>query len=65
MGVHPSRIIIINQMDIEGQRTGTNQGTVYRQARPETVHSQKDMAIMKTYVLDEKGKLLTERRSSW
>ncbi|HIH28489.1 MAG TPA: phosphoenolpyruvate synthase, partial [Thermoplasmata archaeon] len=30
------------------------------QARPETVHSQKDMATMKTYVLDQKGKLLVE-----
>ncbi|MCK4415888.1 MAG: phosphoenolpyruvate synthase [Thermoplasmatales archaeon] len=30
------------------------------QARPETVHSQKDMATMKTYVLEEKGNLLVE-----
>ncbi|MCK5123762.1 MAG: phosphoenolpyruvate synthase, partial [Dehalococcoidia bacterium] len=28
------------------------------QARPETVHSHKDLAILQTYVLEEKGKLL-------
>jgi len=47
-------------MDIEWAKDG-NTGELYIvQARPETVHSQKDMAIMQTYVLDEKGNLLVE-----
>ena len=47
-------------MDIEWAKDG-NTGELYIvQARPETVHSQKDMATMQTYVLDEKGKLLVE-----
>ncbi len=47
-------------MDIEWAKDGQTNELFIVQARPETVHSQKDMAIMKTYVLDEKGKLLTE-----
>jgi pyruvate,water dikinase len=47
-------------MDIEWAKDG-NTGELYIvQARPETVHSQKDMATMQTYILDEKGKLLVE-----
>jgi len=47
-------------MDIEWAKDG-NTGDLYIvQARPETVHSQKDAAIMKTYVLEEKGKILVE-----
>jgi len=47
-------------MDIEWAKDG-NTGELYIvQARPETVHSQKDMATMKTYVLEKKGKLLVE-----
>jgi len=47
-------------MDIEWAKDGQTNELFIVQARPETVHSQKDLAIMKTYVLDEKGKLLTE-----
>jgi pyruvate,water dikinase len=47
-------------MDIEWAKDGQTQELFIVQARPETVHSQKDLATMKTYVLDEKGKLLTE-----
>jgi len=45
-------------MDIEWAKDG-NTGDLYIvQARPETVHSQKDVAVMKTYVLEEEGTLL-------
>ena len=47
-------------MDIEWAKDGQTKELFIVQARPETVHSQKDMATMKTYVLDEKGKLLAE-----
>jgi pyruvate,water dikinase len=47
-------------MDIEWAKDGQTKELFIVQARPETVHSQKDLAIMKTYVLDERGKLLTE-----
>ena len=48
------------RMDIEWAKDGQTKELFIVQARPETVHSQKDMAIMKTYVLDEKGTLLAE-----
>jgi pyruvate,water dikinase len=47
-------------MDIEWAKDGQTKELFIVQARPETVHSQKDMATMKTYVMDEKGKLLVE-----
>ncbi len=47
-------------MDIEWAKDGQTKELFIVQARPETVHSQKDMATMKTYVLDEKGTLLAE-----
>ncbi|VVB59392.1 putative phosphoenolpyruvate synthase [uncultured archaeon] len=47
-------------MDIEWAKDGQTKELFIVQARPETVHSQKDLATMKTYVLDEKGKLLAE-----
>jgi len=47
-------------MDIEWAKDGQTKELFIVQARPETVHSQKDMATMKTYVLDEQGKLLAE-----
>ncbi|MFH1101741.1 MAG: phosphoenolpyruvate synthase [Methanobacteriota archaeon] len=47
-------------MDIEWAKDGQTKELFIVQARPETVHSQKDMTTMKTYVLDEKGKLLAE-----
>jgi len=47
-------------MDIEWAKDG-NTGELYIvQARPETVHSQKDAASLKTYVLEEKGNVLVE-----
>ena len=47
-------------MDIEWAKDGNTGELFIVQARPETVHSQKDMAIMQTYVLEEKGNLLVE-----
>lgn len=47
-------------MDIEWAKDGQTSELFIVQARPETVHSQKNMAVMKTYVLDEKGALLVE-----
>jgi pyruvate,water dikinase len=45
-------------MDIEWAKDGVTGELFIVQARPETVHSQKDLAILRTYVLEEKGKLL-------
>jgi pyruvate,water dikinase len=45
-------------MDIEWAKDGANGGLFVVQARPETVHSQVDLASLRTYVLEEKGKLL-------
>ena len=47
-------------MDIEWAKDGQTSELFIVQARPETVHSQKNVAVMKTYVLDEKGALLVE-----
>ncbi len=47
-------------MDIEWAKDGNTKELFIVQARPETVHSQKDVAIMKTYVLEEKGNVLAE-----
>ena len=47
-------------MDIEWAKDGQTGELYIVQARPETVHSQKDAAIMKTYVLDEKGNQLAQ-----
>jgi pyruvate,water dikinase len=47
-------------MDIEWAKDGKTEDLFIVQARPETVHSQKDTAVMQTYVLEEKGKLLVE-----
>jgi len=47
-------------MDIEWAKDGQTGELFIVQARPETVHSQKDLATLKTYILEEKGKLLTE-----
>ena len=47
-------------MDIEWAKDGKTNELFIVQARPETVHSQKDMAVMRTYVLEEKGNLLVE-----
>jgi pyruvate,water dikinase len=47
-------------MDMEWAKDGKTGELFIVQARPETVHSQKDMAIMQTYVLDEKGTVVAE-----
>ncbi len=47
-------------MDIEWAKDGETGELFIVQARPETVHSQKDTAIIQTYVLEEKGNLLVE-----
>jgi pyruvate,water dikinase len=47
-------------MDIEWAKDGKTGELFIVQARPETVHSQEDVAILKTYVLEEKGTLLAE-----
>jgi len=50
-------------MDIEWAKDGITGELFIVQARPETVHSQMDLAILKTYVLEEKGKLLLKGES--
>ena len=47
-------------MDIEWAKDGNTGELFIVQARPETVHSQKDAAVMQTYVLEETGTLLAE-----
>jgi pyruvate,water dikinase len=44
--------------DIEWAKDGVTGELFIVQARPETVHSQMDLASLMTYVLEEKGKLL-------
>lgn len=45
-------------MDIEWAEDGITNELFIVQARPETVHSQMDLALLRTYVLEEEGKLL-------
>jgi pyruvate,water dikinase len=45
-------------MDIEWAKDGVTGELFIVQARPETVHSQIDLASLRTYVLEEEGKLL-------
>jgi pyruvate,water dikinase len=45
-------------MDIEWAKDGITGELFIVQARPETVHSQVDLASLRTYVLEERGKLL-------
>jgi len=47
-------------MDIEWAKDGETGELYIVQARPETVHSQKDVATLQTYVLEEKGNILAE-----
>ena len=47
-------------MDIEWAKDGKTSELFIVQARPETVHSQRDFATLQTYVLEEKGNLLAE-----
>ncbi|MFP3898062.1 MAG: phosphoenolpyruvate synthase [Dehalococcoidia bacterium] len=50
-------------MDIEWAKDGTTGELFIVQARPETVHSQVSTASLKTYVLEEQGKLLLKGES--
>ncbi|HDM67226.1 MAG TPA: phosphoenolpyruvate synthase, partial [Thermoplasmatales archaeon] len=47
-------------MDIEWAKDGITGELYIVQARPETVHSQRDVATLQTYVLEEKGRLLVQ-----
>ncbi len=47
-------------MDIEWAKDGQTGELFIVQARPETVHSQRNLAILQTYVLEEDGNLLVE-----
>jgi len=47
-------------MDIEWAKDGKTGDLFIVQARPETVHSQKDAAILETYILEEKGSVIVE-----
>jgi len=47
-------------MDIEWAKDGSNGKLYIVQARPETVHSQQDVNVIKTYRLVEDGKVLVE-----
>ncbi|MFO8078508.1 MAG: phosphoenolpyruvate synthase [Thermoplasmatota archaeon] len=47
-------------MDIEWAKDGKTSDLFIVQARPETVHSQKDVAMLETYVLEEKGNILSQ-----
>ena len=45
-------------MDIEWAKDGLTGDLLIVQARPETVQSQRDLAVLRTYVLEEEGRLL-------
>jgi len=47
-------------MDIEWAKDGQTGELFIVQARPETVHSQKDMAVLQTYVLEDEGELIVK-----
>lgn len=47
-------------MDIEWAKDGELNQLFVVQARPETVHSQKNLSIMETYKLKEKGEVITK-----
>lgn len=46
-------------MDIEWAKDGVTSELFIVQARPETVHSRRDAAIMKTYEISNRGRILT------
>ncbi len=50
-------------MDIEWAKDGQTGELFIVQARPETVHSLKDLAVLKKYVLKEKGEVLVQGQS--
>jgi len=47
-------------MDMEWAKDGITGELFIVQARPETVHSQKEMAVLETYILEEKSDILAE-----
>jgi pyruvate,water dikinase len=47
-------------MDVEWAKDGITNELFVVQARPETVHSQKDVTKIETYVLEDEGKILLE-----
>jgi pyruvate, water dikinase len=50
-------------MDIEWAKDGRTGELLIVQARPETVHSQKDRDVLETYTLEARGPVLVEGRS--
>jgi pyruvate,water dikinase len=50
-------------MDIEWAKDGITQQLFILQARPETVKSQREMNVLETYVLKEKGRVLVQGKS--
>ena len=50
-------------MDIEWAKDGITNQLFILQARPETVKSQREMNVLETYVLKEKGKVLVQGKS--
>ncbi len=50
-------------MDIEWGKDGITQELFILQARPETVKSQREMNVLETYVLKEKGRVLVQGKS--
>ncbi len=50
-------------MDMEWAKDGVTNELFIVQARPETVHSQKDVNKLKEYVLEEKGEVIIEGKS--
>jgi pyruvate,water dikinase len=50
-------------MDMEWAKDGLSGDLWIVQARPETVHSQKDVLVQETYVLEERGPVLVRGRS--
>jgi pyruvate,water dikinase len=50
-------------MDIEWAKDGITQQLFVLQARPETVKSQREMNLLETYVLKEKGRVLVQGKS--
>ena len=50
-------------MDIEWAKDGLTGGLFVLQARPETVHARQEEAVLTTYVLEERGRLLVTGES--
>ncbi|MCR4327675.1 MAG: phosphoenolpyruvate synthase [Nanoarchaeota archaeon] len=50
-------------MDIEWAKDGRSKKLFIVQARPETVQSRKNLSVLKEYIMQKKGKVLTEGKS--